>query len=301
MSYTGPGDLTTTGYFTWGGLRAFSAACAAATVKCINVVDGSGLNATDILVLSNGAIDVASLTTWIGAHGTAHVATIYDQSGTVASYTNNFTQGTVANMATVNMSPTGLGSGQIALNFTTSTFYDTANQFAAQPLVMSSFHNDTGSAGLALILSGANGNLQVAVDGGSGSAGYIFAGNVVTFSISKNTWYSLQCYVGATSTGFLELNGTTILSGQDFGAFASTGQPIQINGYSSGANSPMTGLWTQAGFTTGVTWATSDAAALNTNDGYWLATIPGGGGGGGGGGTGDIAPRAGSFVATTLW
>lgn len=100
--FSGPGDSQA--FVLWGSVaRGYSAAVAATgTRKAFRVVDGSSANAQDILVLPTGLTDVASLNTWIGLHGTAHVTTLYDQVGT-----NDWTQATNAKMPTITVSAIG--------------------------------------------------------------------------------------------------------------------------------------------------------------------------------------------------
>jgi hypothetical protein len=95
----GPGDSQT--FILWGSVAyGYSAAKAAlGTTKAFRIVDGSNANGQDILVLPSGLTDVATLNTWIGSFGAAHVTTLYDQVGT-----NNWTQTTVSQMPTITIS-----------------------------------------------------------------------------------------------------------------------------------------------------------------------------------------------------
>jgi hypothetical protein len=99
-SYTGPGDVQS--FLAWGSVaRGYSAAYAAlgASANAIDIVDTSGGNAATINILSTGLIDVATLNTWIGLHGTACVAKLYDQSGN----TKHWTQATTSKMPRITM------------------------------------------------------------------------------------------------------------------------------------------------------------------------------------------------------
>lgn len=69
-SYTGPGDILT--YSVWHGVRGVSGAFASpGTGKSINVRRASDNVAQDIVVLSNGNLDVASYNTFVGTDATA--------------------------------------------------------------------------------------------------------------------------------------------------------------------------------------------------------------------------------------
>lgn len=78
-TYQGPGDIFS-GASAWYGLRAYSAAAAAAGQKAINIRRTSDSTTSDIRVLSNGNLDVATATTFCNAT-TCFVVTAYDQSG----------------------------------------------------------------------------------------------------------------------------------------------------------------------------------------------------------------------------
>lgn len=70
-AYTGPGDIVS-GATAWYGLRAYSAAVAATgTQKAVNVRRASDNATQDILILTNGNLDVASYNTFVGTDATA--------------------------------------------------------------------------------------------------------------------------------------------------------------------------------------------------------------------------------------
>lgn len=76
-SYTGPGDYAS--FTFWYGLRAYSAAVAATgTQKSINIKRDSDSSTTDVLILTDGTLDVASASTFCAAT-TCRVEKIYDQ------------------------------------------------------------------------------------------------------------------------------------------------------------------------------------------------------------------------------
>src|SRR5580765_4648404 len=80
-AYVGPGDIAT--YSFWGGLRGYSAAYAApGTNPAIVVYDtATDLISTDINILSDGTLDLASLATFVGLHGSVAIGKVYDQTG----------------------------------------------------------------------------------------------------------------------------------------------------------------------------------------------------------------------------
>ena len=76
-SYTGPGDLVTTGWKAWYGMRAFSVATIGNPAIRLKRADAAEL---DIVTLSSGALDIATATTFIGA-SSAKIMQWYDQTG----------------------------------------------------------------------------------------------------------------------------------------------------------------------------------------------------------------------------
>ncbi len=106
VSYTGPGDLYA-GFKAWWGLRAYSAAYAAATSKAINIIRASDSRTCDVNVATTGGLGVTASCSTGGDNGTAvatwcnattcSVITAYDQSGD----SNDATQGTAAERPTL--------------------------------------------------------------------------------------------------------------------------------------------------------------------------------------------------------
>lgn len=77
--YVGPGDVAT--FNLWWGVRAYTAAKAAALAAAIQVVDTSGLNSTDIHLTSSGDLNMGELNTFFNAHGQPIINILYDQTG----------------------------------------------------------------------------------------------------------------------------------------------------------------------------------------------------------------------------
>jgi len=85
--YVGPGDVATAqgisqATYFWG-LRAYNKTKAAARVNCVDLVDQAFANPITITVLPTGALDIASINTWVTAHTvtTIRVAKVYEQMG----------------------------------------------------------------------------------------------------------------------------------------------------------------------------------------------------------------------------
>lgn len=90
-AYAGPGDIVS-GATAWYGLRAYSAAVAATgTQKAVNVRRASDNATQDILILTGGALDIASANTFatVDATGTGSI------SGTTLTFTGGHVGDTV--------------------------------------------------------------------------------------------------------------------------------------------------------------------------------------------------------------
>lgn len=95
-SYTGPGDIVT-GATAWYGVRAYNAAYAATgTGKAVNIRRASDNSAMDIVILTNGKLDVTTASTFC-ASTTCYVTEWYDQTGNG----KNATQTTAGNQPTL--------------------------------------------------------------------------------------------------------------------------------------------------------------------------------------------------------
>jgi hypothetical protein len=104
-AYTGPGDIVSGAMF-WYGLRGYTAAYSTGSNPAVDLVDQSGANQITINILSDGTLDVASISAWQTAHSvtTTKLKTLYDQSGFTGQ---NLTQSTVANMPELRLSQIG--------------------------------------------------------------------------------------------------------------------------------------------------------------------------------------------------
>ena len=73
-TYTGPGDIVASAT-AWYGLRGYNAAYATGSNKSINVRRASDNTTQDILILSNGNLDIASANTFAGTDATCQGST----------------------------------------------------------------------------------------------------------------------------------------------------------------------------------------------------------------------------------
>lgn len=214
-SYTGPGDIVS-GAFAWYGLRGYNAAY---TGHAIRIVDSGGSNATDIDILSGGSLDTATLTTWIGTHGTASVTKVYDQSGNSRDMSN----ATVAQMPTLNT------TGVLSLIAGNGTFPASANVTLSQAFSGSFVANRPvdGSGGVTAFFI--NGNVGSGFNFQHATPGYIGFG--FTLNVHHSGAYTPGTYVpvqylanGASSAIYYTGSSETV----DPGSAGWAGDPLML-------------------------------------------------------------------------
>lgn len=250
-AYVGPGDIATA--YAWWGLRAYSAATAGS--NAVRIVRASDSAQQDFVTLANGALDVASIATFLAAT-TGKIVTLYDQTGGG----RHLTQATDANRPAYNAAAIGSLPGA---QFTAASQHTLTTPVAnlltlAQPLTTSIVYERTTSANTGLI--GPN----IVLEGNGADNLRSYAGSVVDVTATDSAFHAAQIvfsnassdvYVDGTShTGTLgtgALSGNTFTLGNDsFGAYHS-GFVCEI------------GLWSGA-FSSGV------KSSMNSNQhSYW--------------------------------
>lgn len=155
-AYVGPGDINGTAY-VWYGLRGLSAAFASpGTGKAITIVDQAGANSLDVVILSNGNLDVASVSAWITANSvsTTRISKLWDQSGSGF----HLTAPTLAKSPVLTLSSLGAFPGMTYDFFAPSTLTSSAGVATlAQPFTMSAVANHTANNGNDFILADTTG------------------------------------------------------------------------------------------------------------------------------------------------
>jgi hypothetical protein len=236
--YVGPGDIVS-GATAWWGLRAYSAATAG--TKAINI-RASGDNATaDINTLTNGNLDVVTVSSFLTTHGgTAFLTKMYDQTGGG----NDVAQATAANQPSLVLS--GLGSLPI-IDATGGVWLDavtfpgpTAQQYTWSLVFLSV--NDSAQH---VVLGDASGESIGIYPAGSGGGFYASINNTNNIAATDGTWYAYQV-LGNGVSGNINQNGTSHVD--NYGASAWAAQAHYFN-YSP-ANSILAGQMqgTEAGF-----------------------------------------------------
>ncbi len=223
-AYTGPGDVQALTW--WGGLRAYSAAKAAATAACIDVVDDAvGSTTTTINLTTAGDLDVAA----ISALGYAvRVSKVYDQVGT-----DHAVQTTHSQRPALSLSGGPGGKPTMVFVRANSQRLVSASLFLNQPFSIIAAGQRTGNTTSLQSLFGFNASSGALVGFGSSAnrAGF-YAGTVSTSLVANdNTYHTLYCnFNGASSDARIDAgSGNTINPGANAGFSASIGVCIGTN------------------------------------------------------------------------
>lgn len=223
--YTGPGDIVAFNY--WWGLRAYSAAKAAAAPAVLDLLDQAGANAITINLLTTGQLDTASIATWVAAHSvtTIKVTKIYEQVGT-----NHLTQATLANMPTLNLTG-GPGGSFAALLFTRASSQTISSGAltggATQPISMSVVAERTGTTGSFNTVIGVGAAEVLFNNAANGLGGYAGAVLADTTHSADSAWHAAQVLFSAT--GSVVVDGNTPVTGS-IGSGAVTAGAVIGNG-----------------------------------------------------------------------
>jgi hypothetical protein len=128
MAYVGPGDVVS-GAVAWYGLRAYSLAQIGSNVLDVRANDGT---TNTFVSLASGALDVASISSFLLTHGSpGTISKLYDQTGNA----NHLVQATVAKQPTLTLS--GLGTLPVMTFNGTNSELDLASFSQALPFSLS--------------------------------------------------------------------------------------------------------------------------------------------------------------------
>jgi hypothetical protein len=252
QTYIGPGDVVSSA-FAWWGLRGYTAAYSTGSNPALDIVDQAGANQLTVNILSNGRLDVASISAWVTANSvsTIKVKRMYDQSGN----TRHMNQATLANMPVLNL--TGFGSLP-AVVFTAASSQSlgvTGGLTLAQPITASFVWNRVAGGsdqepinwGPLVVQSQNANNLRIS------------AGTNLDLAATNGSWHATQAIFNNTS-------GASYTDGASATGTVGTGAP-STNGLAMGAPSVsgfFNGSIAEAGW-----WASgfnsTQAGNVNTN------------------------------------
>lgn len=260
--YTGPGDVVGSA-LGWWGMRAYSAATVGS--KCVRVVRASDSAQQDINSLSDGTLDVSSLTSFLTAT-TGKVVTLYDQTLNGL----DVTQATNGNRPDITLSAIG---SLAAITFTASSSQKLGPSAGFTPTQSQPWTYSTvvlnSVLGPKCIISNDSAGSPCALDfiSNAGSATVqLYAGSAALSAAALATWYAIQGVANGGSS-VLYVNGS-----QSTGLNASTNTFANTQGMIIGDDAfgnfydgiiAEVGLW-GSGFSTG------NQSSMNSNQRtYW--------------------------------
>jgi hypothetical protein len=252
--YVGPGDLSS-GAYSWYGLRGYSAAYASGTNPAVDLVDQAGSNPVTINILSNGKLDVASISAWVSAHSvtTIRVPKLHDQSGNGRDVSNT----TLANMPFLTLSSLGSLPG---LTFSANDLQTASAINISQPFTVSMVDTWTGT-GVGIVWFDDNLSHQVRYNNPT----TLTLQNVLSATVPSSSPTSVQGLFNNT-TSSITVNGT-LTSGTISDATQANGH-LNIGATDLIGSNPFVGSLFEIG-----TWAsdiTANNAAMTANQrAYW--------------------------------
>ena len=267
--YQGPGDIVTSNWSQWAGLRAFSAAkCgtklahavrAASTGTCYGV---SGQPGCDIQSTSAGDFDTSSFNTFCTGT-TCKISTIYDQTscGTNCDLTDNNSSAIDFPITTscVNSKPC-----LASTSGTTSWLgaYNTATITVSTPYTLVAYQEQTASPGFGDVMTWGGIGTTVGIgfhSSTTGAFGGLAGGTQGSVTLANSTWGALVDEVpsaSANASSMIANNGTA----STYTGSAITADRLTI-GNGSGGATHFTGNITEAGLLS--TGSVSSALATN--------------------------------------
>lgn len=258
--YAGPGDVVSSAV-AWWGLRAYSLATVG--TAAIRLRRDSDNTESDFNTLTNGTLDVASVTTFKGA-ANLFVTKLYDQSGG----TTNLVQATAANQPKLILSAIG-SRPAMQDNGSATTLLQSSVAMAAQiePMTFSTAYKVL-SVSDGMIHISSSTLLQVRADLGAANKITIAAdgGTFLTATAADNTWHAVQAvFNGASSDN--NLDGTSNVGNAGTGTFTGA-ENAQMFSFNAGSNFFLghiteLGLWGSA-----FSGANSTAMSANQHS-YW--------------------------------
>jgi hypothetical protein len=238
VSYTGPGDIKSAGAVFWVGLRAYSAAYAAAHGNVVRLCNSSGASCTTVTANTNGTITLPGATA-CGGSACTNITTLYDQTGNG----NDLTQATAGNMPT--LVTTQLGGLPTAFFVAANSQYlqNGATATLSPPLSFSLVYDRTAD-------SSWFGYFGVSIQSNGANVFRVFDGsNVIDATASDSAWHAVQAIDTGSGAGASQVyvdNGT-ITTGTFSGSGTASGHAFFL-GTPNGGSGFYDGYMAEFGF-----------------------------------------------------
>lgn len=259
MAYTGPGDIVA--FTAWYGLRAYSAAVAAAGSAAVRVRRASDSTETDISVLSNGELNIAALTSFL-ASTTGTVSKLYDQTGggRVVSQASASAQPDIV-LSALNGRPT------VQLTATSKTLLSAANFTPSSAVNSFSWYGKrVGTAGNTFFKENGQNNRTGFTGGANLAIVTGGAGTSISASAADSSFHAVQAVCNGASS-VLSIDGTETTGTATGNATAGL---ITVVGATGNTTSFM-----EAGFITAVALSSGNRSSLQGNQSGFWGTAPG--------------------------
>lgn len=254
VSYTGPGDVVS-GAIGWWGLRAYNAA-----VRGNNVIElrrDSDNTAQTFVSLTDGSLDVASITTFKGA-ANLFVRTLYDQTG----HSLDFVQTTAGTQIAFTLA--GLGSLPIMQPASGKRFALVAGPTQAQPFTWYIAVDRTTAVTTSQYYMSMGSNVIDFNSTTSANTIRFSSGSGGVYTAADNTWHTFMAHANGAS-------GHLFIDGSDQGAInlGSTGMSGNLYLLTDIFNEDTQGNFVEAGIWP-VGFTATNATNIDSNAStYW--------------------------------
>lgn len=263
-SFTGAGDIVGSAQ-TWWGLRGYNAAYATGSNPAVDIVDQAGVNDLTVNILSNGNLDVASVSSWVTANSvsTIRVKRLYDQSGNA----RHLTQATTANMPVLTLNAIGSlpGLTMSGSQEMDTTGYSAPSSGAGGGTWTAVAKRTANSSSLACIIT-TDGGPILAFKDAADQINFTGYGSLLVSGATENAFHSATLAYNAA--GDLLTLYVDSLPPATQASFANPGSGISIGRRVDGAV-PLTGVWLEGGIW-GSEFTSGQASSMNSNQHtYW--------------------------------
>lgn len=254
--FVGPGDVQTTGWSGWWGLRAFSAAKVGtkAAQLCLHSTPAT---CQDINSLANGKFDTASAATFCSS--ACDVATLYDQSGNGL----DATQATAANRPAY--TPNCLGTLPCMTVAGGSQGLATGNHNGGPPVTMVGMASNTSNTGFGqnVIADGGNGNqLNYHAATTHIEMDCLTGGAVAT--VTGSAFHAMEGVCAAGTNGIVLVVDSAVSTAT--GTVTATGaNPIDVTQGNGNGGFSLVGSFTEGGFLAGTALTSTVMQSIDAN------------------------------------
>ncbi|HEV2334979.1 MAG TPA: hypothetical protein VGS13_05745 [Stellaceae bacterium] len=277
--YTGPGDITS--FTAWYGLRAYTAAeAAAATAKMINIENMTSTHTCDVIVATSGGLGVTAncssgadngKVVWNGSTGfcdgvVCAVLTVYDRTGGGRDVTTTAATSHPA-VLVQNCLHTTLPCIQMPLSGAGGTqfFQSAANFTPATGLVSISAVGNRSSGTTEVLWLQEDGGNNRSKNTSANTHACLSSAGAINQTASDGNWHAFGCILGGAGTTTNVVDGATTTGTLSANTTAGKIFVLQNNGSTGNV-----GELTEAGFADNVAWSSTTIAALHANQSaYW--------------------------------